>query len=349
MFISAIIGMMTSDEIITPNVGISAVVLLVLAYLQFVLVHTIVTLILLYHMWSALEDGVTPITGGKAVGFLFIPVFGIYWLFRAWGSYTGEYNKYLERHRLGAPQLNNSIFMLFIVTMVLTMLLLVPILVLPLVTVFVIARGCDAINNLEIATSAAAAGKVLLPSDFIGTPENPRSKVPVLALGGAFAVAGLMIVGLATFSWFNLHPNVSADLLPSTVGNFTLQQQGDVNGSFFGRTIRTTDNFYVSDTSGGRQAITYNVIQYWSEEQASKRIESTCGSKQATPIVNDQSQKETARMCIESGMVWMQNGRYFAWAHEPSHYDLEKLKAKEASLDSIVDFVKALPLNKKSV
>lgn len=59
----------------------------ILAYLQFMAVHTIFNFLILSRMWGAIQDGQTQITVGKAIGFLFIPFFNIYWIFRAWGSF----------------------------------------------------------------------------------------------------------------------------------------------------------------------------------------------------------------------------------------------------------------------
>jgi hypothetical protein len=347
--ISAVIGMLTSDQILGPGGLGGAIAALVLGYLQFLVVHTVLTLVLLFNLWKRLEDGVTPVTAGKAVGFLFIPFFNIYWFFRVWGGYPTEYNKFLERNRLSAPPIGSGIFIGFTVTVVLGAVILVPILLLPFVTVFLIARGCDAINNLELAKSGAAEHRQLAPADFIGTPENPRSKVPILALAGVAAVSGIVLLAFGTFAWFNLNPKLSAELLPPTVGNFTLAKPGRVNGSFFGGKFETLDNFYVAEISGGKQALKYGLFQYASEDLASKHLTSMCESSHSTTVLNDQAGKEAGHYCIDSGTVWLQVGRHFLWAYAPYKYDLEDLKAKEAPLDSIVSFVKALPLTKNIV
>jgi hypothetical protein len=355
MFIAAIIGMLTSDEILGRGGLGGSIVVLVLGYLQFVVVHTVLTLVLLFNMWKRLEDGVTPVTGGKAVGFLFIPFFNIYWFFRVWGGYPTEYNKYIERNRLSAPAISSGIFVGFTVTVILASVILVPILILPFVTVFLIARGCDAINNLELAKSAAAEHRLLSPADYVGTPENPRSKVPVMALAGVMAVGLMVFFGFSVFAWFNLNPKVSADLLPPTVGNFTLQTPGRVDGSFFGGKFRMFDNIYLSEAGGVRQAIRYNIFQYRSDADASADIASTCKSSSSTTstttasVLVDQQGKEAGHFCVQGGTMWMQIGRYFLWAHAPFGYDLEKLKAKEAPFESIMSFVKALPLTKNIV
>jgi len=345
MIIGAVIAMMASDEILGPNAFVGAISALVLGYLQFVVVHTICTLVLLFKMWKALEDGVTPVTGGKAVGFLFIPFFNIYWFFRVWGGYPTEYNNYLERYKLTAPRLSGGIFLAFAVAVGLTAVLIIPIIILPFITIIVIARGCDAINNLELSKAAAAERRVPAPAEFIGTPENPRSKAPFFAFAGAAALVLVGFLGTSVFAWYNMNPKPPADVLPATVGNFTLQKPGRVKGSFFGGQFATLDNFYVSEAGGSRQAVRYNVFQLSSEDIARRRLTSAC-DKSSPDVLKTQDGRELGRMCVESGSVWMQIGRYYLWAHEPFGYDLEQLKAKGASLDAIVAFMKALPLVK---
>ena len=65
----------------------------------------IVYLIVLAKMWGSIQDGQTPISVGKAIGFLFIPIFNYYWLFRAWGGFPKEYQNYSDRYglNLSAP------------------------------------------------------------------------------------------------------------------------------------------------------------------------------------------------------------------------------------------------------
>ena len=346
MFGGAILAMLGSDEVVGPNIFIGAITAVALGYLQFILVHTLTTLILLFKMWKGLEDGVTPVTGGKAVGFLFIPFFNIYWFFRVWGGYPTEYKKFIERNRLSAPPISSGIFIAFAITVGLTAVLVIPILVLPFVTVFLIARGCDAINNLELSKSASVENRLLAPADFVGTPENPRSKGPIFALAGAAALLFIVVLGFGVYVWINMHPKLSADALPAAVGDFKLQQPGAVSGSFFGGQFRALDNFYASDSGGNRQAIRYNIFQLPSDTKAIIRIESACHGESQTSPLKAQDGSIAGRMCIDSGSVWMQVGRYYLWAHAPSEYDLEKLKAKETPMDAIVGFVRALPLVK---
>jgi hypothetical protein len=304
------------------------------------------TLSLLYRMWNVLQDGVTPVTGGKAIGFLFIPFYNIYWFFRVWGGYPAEYNKFLERHRLVAPPMSGTIFIIFAVTVGLAALLIFPILLLPFVTVFMIARGCDAVSNLELAKTAAAEQRSVPQNLFIGTPENPRSKIPAIALAAVLGACSLVVLGLGAFAWFNLNPKLSAELLPQEVGSFKLQKAGRPDGSFFGRSFRALDNLYVSET-GNRQAIRYNIFEDATEERAAARV--SCSNGSSKTALKNQDGKETGHMCVDGGTVWTQVGRHYFWAHAPSGYDLTELKAGAAPLDEIISFVKSLPLTKNVV
>ena len=343
IIVGAILAMMSSDEIVGPNYLIFAALFVGLGYVQFIIVHTISTLILLYKSWNVIEDGVTPVTAGKAIGFLFIPFFNIYWFFRVWGGYPVQYNNYLERHRLSVPRMNGAIYIVFALTVGLTAVILLPFLILPFVTLFLIARGSDAINNLELAKAAANQHKVLSAADFVGTPENPRSKVPIFALSGALGVLALGCFGFAAFVWFNMNPSIPAEALPAAVGNFKLQKPGSVIGSFFGGQFRSLDNLYVDESSADKRALRYNVFEYRLPGQSSLRFDSNCKTNAAITTLKDRQGKEAGRYCIDGGVVWAQIGRYSVWAHAPAGYDLKTLNAKEASMDSIVNFVQALP------
>lgn len=58
-----------------------------------VIVGTVFHMILVYRMWSAIQGGVARTTPGKAVGFLFIPFFNLYWMFQAYWGWAVDYNR----------------------------------------------------------------------------------------------------------------------------------------------------------------------------------------------------------------------------------------------------------------
>lgn len=126
-------------------------VLAVLSYLQFIVVQIIYIFIILSKMWGAIQDGQTPITAGKAIGYQFVPIFNLYWIFKAWGSFPTEYNKYIACYQLPVPRLSGGVFVAYPVLLLLTAFLYVPFLILPFVFMAIISKTCDAVNLLNQA------------------------------------------------------------------------------------------------------------------------------------------------------------------------------------------------------
>jgi hypothetical protein len=66
--------------------------------------------VLIYKAWSAIQDGQARTTPGKAVGFLFIPLFNIYWLFIAIGSWGKEWNAFASRRGVVGFRASEGLF-----------------------------------------------------------------------------------------------------------------------------------------------------------------------------------------------------------------------------------------------
>jgi len=66
------------------------------------LAESVVLLIFLYKAWSLVQDGSPRTSPGKAVGFLFIPIFSIYWVFVAWYGLAKDLNTYAEERQMEA-------------------------------------------------------------------------------------------------------------------------------------------------------------------------------------------------------------------------------------------------------
>jgi ribosomal protein L40E len=73
---------------------------------------SIVLLILIYKAWSALRDCPDAISPGRAVGFLFIPFFNIYWIFRAVWGWAKEFNS-CKADRTAATKAPEGTFLAF--------------------------------------------------------------------------------------------------------------------------------------------------------------------------------------------------------------------------------------------
>jgi serine/threonine protein kinase len=76
--------------------------------------------VFIHRVWGAVQDGHTTVTPGKAVGFLYIPAYNIYWAFRVFWGFSKEYNKFIDRYSLGLLQLPEHLFFVSTLLLVLT-------------------------------------------------------------------------------------------------------------------------------------------------------------------------------------------------------------------------------------
>ncbi len=74
------------------------------------MVGVIAQYVFIYRQWKAIDDGQARTTPGKAVGFLFIPFFNIYWIFNIFFGWVTDYNKYVQRYGIQAPQLTQGLW-----------------------------------------------------------------------------------------------------------------------------------------------------------------------------------------------------------------------------------------------
>lgn len=96
-----------------PNLESIVVVLAVIAGIQLVIVYTVYYFVLLSKMWGSIQDGYARTTPGRAIGFLFIPFYNLYWLFNVWGGFPTDYNSFAARYQLPIQPLSSTLFILF--------------------------------------------------------------------------------------------------------------------------------------------------------------------------------------------------------------------------------------------
>ena len=84
-----------------------------------------IEILLFYKMWAAIQDDKTSISPAKAVGFLFIPVFNIYWALLMLTGFAEDYNAFIQRRAIQTRDLSLTLFLIYafafiLVAMVLT-------------------------------------------------------------------------------------------------------------------------------------------------------------------------------------------------------------------------------------
>ncbi len=109
-----------------------------------IVIATIFHLTMVYKMWKSIQDGTPRTSPGKAVGFLFIPFFNLYWLFQVYPGFATDYNRYLKEKNLQAPPLSHglmaalAIFIIFAVPIVNW-----------IVQIMAISKICNAVNAIK--------------------------------------------------------------------------------------------------------------------------------------------------------------------------------------------------------
>lgn len=90
----------------------------------------VIVAVLIYKIWKAIQDGPARTTPGKAVGFMFIPFFNLYWIFQAYWGWAVDYNRYVrEKNVPNAPSVSEG--------MVLTICILTFVAILPFIGLLV--------------------------------------------------------------------------------------------------------------------------------------------------------------------------------------------------------------------
>ncbi|MDB4451879.1 DUF4339 domain-containing protein [Akkermansiaceae bacterium] len=116
-----------AKSMVVPIIGMGLIFLGCIASLF----SAILSYIYLYRAWFILQPGGATTTPGKAVGFLFIPLFSLYWIFIAYVSWAKDWNRITSSYTnlAHAPKVSAGLFLAFpicivgIVTMPIAMIL----------------------------------------------------------------------------------------------------------------------------------------------------------------------------------------------------------------------------------
>ena len=158
----------------------------------------------IHRIWKAIQDGHASTSPNKAVGFIFIPVFNLFWFFQAFWGFAKDYNRFIDRHELDLRRLPGWLYLAYALLASITVLTMVPIamrgwkppasplgaeppfiwclsivalirLVLELVVIW---KGCDAVNALPeslIQRNLQALGMVESDHPEEGTYRGART------------------------------------------------------------------------------------------------------------------------------------------------------------------------------
>ncbi len=317
--------------------------LLILAIIQFSIVSLILHLYTLAKLWGAIQDAHSEVSVGKAIGFLFIPVFSLYWIFRVWGGYPNDYNKFAERHNLSVPRLSSQMFAANPVFQLLTGIFILPIIILPFVFAAVLADAADAVNNLEDAKRSK------IESQFAGMHAIPpvyrerKGFSRFMMAGGAFA--GILVLFLAVIALLAVtssKASPTADEAPPTVGKYKL------DGNAFGQKslLRTAKIFWgIKYKNEQASQIVYDYHSYLLEGAAVRQINSYhyCRDEKTKfeGQLKDKSGNEAGNFWSCDNRIWVRNGKIVTSIRAESYSG-----TTVAPWEDVIEFVKNLPFLK---
>lgn len=86
----------------------------------FLVLGVLIELALYYKMWAAIQDSQASISPAKAIGFLFIPVFNIYWMLNMLIGFAEDCNAFIQRCSTKIRELPVMLFMVYAFLSVLT-------------------------------------------------------------------------------------------------------------------------------------------------------------------------------------------------------------------------------------
>ena len=79
----------------------------------FLVCSVLIELMLYYRMWAAIQDNEASASPAKAIGFLFIPVFNIYWALYMFTGFAEDYNAFKQRRSVKAKDLSFMLFLFY--------------------------------------------------------------------------------------------------------------------------------------------------------------------------------------------------------------------------------------------
>ncbi|MBN1592049.1 MAG: hypothetical protein JW941_02225, partial [Candidatus Coatesbacteria bacterium] len=91
------------------------------------LLSAAIFLFFVYRIWRAIQDGHARTSPGKAVGFMFIPLFNAYWAFQIFWGFVKDHNRFVERHELESPKLREWPYLVYPILTAIGILVIAPV------------------------------------------------------------------------------------------------------------------------------------------------------------------------------------------------------------------------------
>lgn len=136
--------------------GIAVLILIALAAASLIFAG-IYAYIILFRAWYCLQPGGARTTPGAAVGFLFVPVYSLYWIFVAYGGWAKDWNRIRASYQnlRSTPVVSENLFLTGFISMITV--IGTPVAIICFIMMH--KQMCDAINSMVSIRNAAAMSK----------------------------------------------------------------------------------------------------------------------------------------------------------------------------------------------
>lgn len=195
---------------------VSAITIPILVIVQFVITFTVLHLLSIAKNWGSIQDSQSTVSVGKAIGFLFIPFFNYYWIFKVWGGFPKEYNAFIDRNNLAAPKIESNTFVILPIAIIVSALIsplilliglflfpvlpfaLLPSIFTPFIVAAVLSESCDAVNNISAAKNLQT--NFVAPKKRILNPIITVGLLVSLAIPAVLSVAVIVGIGFLFYA-----------------------------------------------------------------------------------------------------------------------------------------------------
>lgn len=105
--------------------------------------------VLVHRMWNIIQDGSPRTTPGKAVGYLFIPFYNLYWIFQSFLGWAKDFNRYIREREIKTVDIPETFVKTLCIIAIIQAIpyigILLSLFYVMLLSIF-IDRACDGVN-----------------------------------------------------------------------------------------------------------------------------------------------------------------------------------------------------------
>jgi hypothetical protein len=121
VILEILVEILSKNILMSEGYFIGVGIFFVILFIVFIY-YMVMSSILLHKLWNIIQSDCSRTTPAKAVGFMFIPIFSLYWAFQAYWGWTKDYNSYIEKNNIDVAKMPEKITLWTCIMMVMSFL-----------------------------------------------------------------------------------------------------------------------------------------------------------------------------------------------------------------------------------